>query len=234
MEFTWKQFFELIEKTFEIKRSALEPYLGVSKSTISRLCNGKTQHFTRTNKEIYENIFSPTNKKSLAHERYADMFSKEIEEDIEKTLLSTIKQIIAAEKYIDSFPKITADEYKDYIIKLINLARVSSPKPSAKEESITLENIPHENISSNSTEHVSLGNSPTLTGNAEISIPLQCQKCVYCEYFHIAETVHKNISNPIGTCTVHKKKIKSASPSCEYFEANIGKITTKILTRDFS
>ena len=230
MKFTWKQFFELIEKTFEIKRSALEPYLGVSKSTISRLCTGKTQQFTKPTKEIYKNIFDPTNKKSLAYRQYTNMSPERIEEN----LLFAIRQIIDAEKCFDSAKQIPADKYKDYIFKLINLARAASPKSSAKEETIIGENIPQENIYSNSTEHMSLGNSPVITGNAELSIPLQCQKCVYCEYFHIAETVHKNISNPIGTCTVHEKKIKSASPSCEYFEANIGKITTKILTRDFS
>ncbi|MDE6600965.1 MAG: hypothetical protein K2K90_02135 [Lachnospiraceae bacterium] len=226
MEFTWKQFIELIEKTFEIKKSALAPYLAVSKSTISRLCSGKTQRFTTTNKAIYENIFNPANRKSLAYSRYANTPSKEIEE----TLLSTIKQIIDAEKYFDSFPKITANEYKDYIYELIKLAKESS----AKEKAITLENIPQANISSNSTEHMSLGNSPAITGDGKVSIPVQCQKCVYCVYYHIAEPVHKNISNPLGTCTVHEKKTKSASPSCEYFEANIGKFITRMLTHDFS
>lgn len=49
MEFTWKQLIELIEETFEINQSQLATYLGVNKSTIARLQNGTTHHFSFNN-----------------------------------------------------------------------------------------------------------------------------------------------------------------------------------------
>lgn len=234
MEFTWKQFFELIEKTFEINQQKIAYYLDVNKSTISRLRNGTTRHISFSTREMYRKIFDLSNSKSLAYGESTDMSP----EMIEASPLHTLKQIIEEEHWAEQTAEIQNSKYENFVLGLLKLADANSKSPkqetSVSPKNIPHENIPQENISSNSTEHMSLGNSPAITGNAELSMPLQCQKCVYCEYFHIAETVHKNISNPIGTCTVHKKKIKSASPSCEYFEANIGKITTKILTRDFS
>ena len=235
MKFTWKQFIELIEKAFEIKKSTLKLYLGIDKSTISRLYNGKTSNFTQCDNEIYTKLFDPTNPKSLAYEKNTSTLPKEIED----SLLDTLKQIVESENWTEQTKEIPNSKYKNYVMGLIKLARANSSKAPEKEETVSPENIPQEDIpqesvSSNPTEYTPLGNSSAINENAKISIPLQYQKCLYCEYFHIAKTVHKHISDPLGTCTVHAQVKKSTSPACDNFLENIGKITQESLIGNFS
>lgn len=235
MEFTWKQFLELIEITFEITRSALSDYLEIDKSTISNLYTGKTHRFTRRNSYIYEKIFDPTYPKSLVCKKNTGTPQKEIED----SLLDTLKQIVESENWTEQTKEIPSNKYKNYVMGLIKLARANSSKSPEKEENVSPENIPQEDIpqesiSSNPTEYTPLGNSSAIKEDAKISIPLQYQKCLYCEYFHIAKTVHKYISDPLGTCTVHAQVKKSTSPACDNFLENIGKITQESLIGNFS
>lgn len=213
MEFTWKQFIELIEKTFEISQNEIAIYLGVNRSTITRLHNGTTCSPSFGNNEMYKKIFNLSNPESLARKKNTSISRKEIE----CSVLDTIKQIMEREHWINSTKEINSNKYKDYIMGLIALARTNSTKNALE-----------------IAENFSQKNSPVTNGSAKISILLQYQKCLYCEYFHIAETEHKNISNPLGTCTVHERKMKSVSTACEYFQENIGKINRNTLIGDFS
>lgn len=233
MKFEFKQLFDLIEKTFEIKRSSLANYLCIDKSTISRLCSGKTHSFRLSNNEIYRHIFDSTNRKSLAYEKYPNMQP----EDIKQLLLDTIKQIIENEHWTDSTKEIISDKYKDYIIGLIDLARTNS-KPSKKEdaekdETEKKEIIPNNSISTFPSEDRSLENLSVTEGGASISIPISYRKCLYCEYFDIAKTIHKYDSGTLGTCTVSKKKVNSASPACNNFLENTKKIMREQLLSNF-
>lgn len=215
MKFTWKHFLTIIEKTFEVNESKIAECLDVNKSTISRHKNGQTSNMRLGNKEIFEKLFSLENSTSLACEKgYTS----------EASLLYTLKQIIESEHLVEETKEIQNCEYRSYIMGLMRLARTNSPKSSKKGE----------NISSNSTEYAPPKNSTAMNVDSKIAIPLQFQKCFYCEYFHIAETVHKKISNPLGTCTVHKQPIKSDSTACEYFEVNKGKIAQNMLIGKFS
>lgn len=226
MEFTFKQLLELIEKIFEIKRSALENYFGINKSTISRLYSGKTHSSRLGNNEIYKHIFDPTNPKSLACEKNPNTPPK----NIEHSLLDTIKQTIESEHWTDSTKEINSNEYKDYIIGLINLARTNSYKsPKKEKKNISEGNFPNNSISSSPSEDTSLKSSPATDGVASISIPLQYRKCLYCEYFDIAKTIHKYDTCTLGTCTVSAKQVTSASSACNNFLKNTGKITRDML-----
>lgn len=228
MKFTWTQFLDLIEKTFEIKKSALSLYLEIDKSTISRLYTGKTSNFTLYDNAIYEKLFNPTNPRSLAHEKKADK-----DEDIENSILGTLKQIIKDEHWTDSVIEIKSDSYKDYVMKLIKLARANSLKPSAKKESNLHDNIETSiknkiNSSSSLTIDTPIENPPSVDESAKISIPTIYRKCLYCEYFDIAKTVHKGVV-ALGTCAVYARIINSAEPACDNFQENRQKISHDML-----
>lgn len=233
MKFEFKQLFDLIEKTFEIKRSSLANYLCIDKSTISRLYSGKTHSFRLSNKEIYRHIFDSTNPKSLAYEKYPNMQS----EDIKQSLLDTIRQIIENKNWTDSTKGITNDKYEAYIMGLIDLARTNSMLPkkenAERDETEKKENVPDDSISSFLSEDRSSDDLPVMEGGASISIPISYRKCLYCEYFDIAKTIHKYDSGTLGTCTVSKKKINSTSPACNNFLENTKKIMREQLLSNF-
>lgn len=229
MEFTWKQLIELIEETFEINQSQLATYLGVNKSTIARLQNGTTHHFSFNNSEIYQKVFDPTNPKSPAHEKNPTVSSQELEHSV----LDTMKQIMESRNWIDSAKEINSNEYKGYIIRLIDLVRTNSmlskKKNAERDEPEKKESIPDDSISSFSSEDRSSEDSPDMEGGPSISIPISYRKCLYCEYFNIAKTIHKYDSGTLGTCTASVKKVNSASPACNNFLENTRKITHDML-----
>ncbi|MBD5449742.1 MAG: hypothetical protein HDR28_06235 [Lachnospiraceae bacterium] len=233
MMFTWTQFLDLIEKTFEIKKSALAPYLKINKSTISRLYTKKTSDFALGDNKIYVRLFDPTNSRSLAHEKYADKAK-----DIENSILDTLKEIIEDEHWTDSVKEIKSDNYEDYVMELIKLARANSLKPSSKKENNLHDNIetPNKNkriFSSSLTKDTPAENPPNKDGGAKISIPAMYRKCLYCEYFDIAKTVHKYVANTFGTCTVYAQRINSAKPACNNFQENYQKISHEMLVGNF-
>lgn len=229
MKFEFKQLFDLIEKTFEIKRSSLANYLFIDKSTISRLYSGKTHSFHLSSEKIYTYIFDSTTQKSLAYEKYPNMQS----EDIEHLLLDIIKQIMEDEHWTDSTKGITNDKYKDYILGLIKLACANSMLPkkeiAERDETEKKENVPDDSISSFLSEDRSSNDLPVMEGGAAISTPISYRKCLYCEYFDIAKTIHKYDSGALGTCTVSEKKVNFASPACNNFLENTRKITHDML-----
>lgn len=213
MSFTWRQFFELIEKTFEIKRSALSCYLHINKSTISRLYTGKTSQFFLGDNKIYWELFDPTNQNSLATTIYAKKNN-----DIENLIFETVKQIIEDEHWTDLTKEIKSDNYKNYIMKLIDLARTNS-KENVLHDKIETPIKNKKIINSDLTKDISAATLPSVDNGSKISIPTRYRKCLYCRCFKVTENAPK-----YGTCTLYSKPIDSAHPSCDFFQENEFKI----------
>lgn len=223
MKFTWKHFFELTKKVLETSNSTIALYLGVNKSTISRLYNGKTLIFSLRDNEIYKRLFDLANTKSLAYELNKD----KTQEEIEDTLLDTFRQIIEQMHGTGLLKEIASDKYNDYVMELIKLARANSSNPSGK----TKNNLHDKNNTTIATpKNISPDFKENTSQNNNInSIPAEYRKCLYCEYFELARAKHNNAANVRGTCTLHNQVMDSTGIICDHFFPNKNQITQKIL-----
>lgn len=215
MEITWKHIFDLANKLWDLNQTDIADILDVNKSTISRLINGKTEHFTLCDREIYERLFDSTNPKNLSYNKINARQKSDL------ALLSTVKKIIKEEQGIDISTEVTAENYRDFMIKLIKQARKNSTKPTIKTKSKspnsnTIKNRP---IPPNVRDTMLQENS--LLATSEISIRSEYHKCFYCKWFVTPnQALHNFFSNENGICNINKENKLSTETACTHFLPN--------------
>ena len=155
MSLTWKDANLIIEDMFSLNAKAIADYLGVNSSTINRVKNGITQHFTLTPKEIFEKIFDPTNEKSPANkigdEKYLFAMFKET---IEKSGFSNVMDDMWELEHNKS-------NYKEFVVKF--LKRVKWNPPSKDKNKIKKKNT----VCSSQTEMAKEDDSVVTAGNID-------------------------------------------------------------------
>ena len=111
MEITWRGIFSIAMETWELNNNSLADMLGYNRSTVGHIMSGKTKAITLKNQDIYRNLFDPDNKTSPASK------------DGEKHTFDVLKEFIANEGFGEATKVLNHDNYKDYVMGLLRLAR---------------------------------------------------------------------------------------------------------------
>lgn len=125
MGISWKQFFDLIEKLYEVKESEIAMALEVNRSVISKLKNGKQQDSRLKAKDLYTKIFDIENKDSLTYKFHKGNNNL-------KSALDEMKEVIKETDLTEQVRMLDDSEYKSFVMKLIKLIdRGKNNQPNA-------------------------------------------------------------------------------------------------------
>lgn len=133
MEIMWEHIFDLVERMWELNQNGIANCLGVDRSTISRLKNGKQLQFNYPCNKVYRNLFDPTNPQIPA-------FGKD-----SKELLRDLKNEIEEAGLTDGTKDLEDDNYEKFVIGLLRLAKGNQAKLVTRRESVP--DVVHENES---------------------------------------------------------------------------------------
>jgi len=115
MNITWQDFFSIVKSMWGLSDSSLATYLGYHRSTVGLIVKGETKRLTLENDEIFTALFDPT-KNSPAAKRG------------EKHTFDELKKIIKEnEGFSEATESLNHDDYKDFVMGLLRLARKSEP-----------------------------------------------------------------------------------------------------------
>lgn len=119
---TWKMIFELVMDLWDVNQSDIARYLGVHRSTISRLVNvPKRALKSQKIEEIYSKLFDPNTPKSLANDKGTTT----------DNLLIYLKDELKELKLDKDLIHLWNKDYETFVRELLKLARGNeSRKPS--------------------------------------------------------------------------------------------------------
>ena len=116
MDLSWRHVFYLAEKMWELNQNNIAECLGVHRSTVSKLINGKQLRFSCRVEDIYKKLFDPTNEKSPACGKS------------EKALYYDFMQLIAEPDFDGDLGGLEYDDYKSLIISLLRAVKNNQPQ----------------------------------------------------------------------------------------------------------
>lgn len=211
---TWDKSIAIIKMTFGIAQSKMGELLGFDKTTISKVKSGK-QPPPFSSEDVFEKIFNPHIENSPANAISTS----------EAYLLGVLKEIIQA-----GFPTVKTEmldcweetNYKVFVMELLGRTRQGGPKKTKTDETVCRDaSLPTD------TSHTDIGNC----GSAQISVPSQYMKCVFCAKWKCRTNyVHAINTDVYGTCIVYgRDQLSSAGTDCRHYEPNYGRITPQML-----
>lgn len=121
----WKDIFYLVDRMWDVKQSKIAEYLGVDRSTITRLINGTQPRFAQSINEVYRNLFDPTNPKSPAYSK---------EPDVSKKLLKELKSEIYEADLADATKNLDDSNYEKFVMGLLRLVKENQPLRATKQK----------------------------------------------------------------------------------------------------
>lgn len=120
MEFLWKHVFDLVDKLWELNQNDIANYWDVNRSTISNLKNGKQLQFKPACSKLYRDLFDPTNPKSPVSGKEPMVLLRDLKKEIEDAGLTDLTK------------GIKDDDYENFVVSLLRLAKENQSKLSTK------------------------------------------------------------------------------------------------------
>lgn len=226
MKFSWGHIFSLAEKLLDINQSKIAEYLGVHRSTISKLENGKQPRFKMGKKDLYEKLFDPDNDIVYNHVR-----TRKTDD-----LLTELKEIIHEAKWDDLTEIVKADSYKDFVMGLIDLAVKNQPKRPTRQKDDSYPAIQNEYLNQPSVSAKDMNDSY----ESKINIPSKYNTskykvCFYCKNWRSNNRfINTCASGVYGTCMKYDIETLSTSHKlCKDFLLNESQLTSDILCKGF-
>lgn len=211
---TWKETIEIIKSTFETNQNKMGKLLGYDKSTISKVKSG-TQPPPFSNEDVFEKIFSPYTETSPA---------KAISTS-EAYLLGILKEVIQ-KKFttvkLELHDCWEESNYEIFVMELLGRTRQGSIMKTKSDGVVGCDtSLPTDTL------YTDIDNG----GGAQISVPSQYRKCVFCAKWKCKTNyIHAIHTDIYGTCIVYgRDQLSSEGSACRHYEPNYGRITPQIL-----
>jgi transcriptional regulator with XRE-family HTH domain len=194
-----------------VTQADLASRLGIHRSTISNIKNGKTANFGSSNDKIFENWFLYEEDKTEAEKRRK---------------FKHLKKLIEGMGLSDATKDLDGDDYELFVTGLLQLARKSAQKSKK-----THKGSDDTFIDPIKAESSNITISSSDIGGAQLAIPDECkQKCMFCRNWVCdMKYAPDDISEADGRCKRARGKDTKGSDGCEKFDPNLSAISEYLL-----